>query len=140
MATSYKFERTSTAHVSSVLPESSNLGMQSVIGQGPRSRVDDELTKTHPLESRLSNWGNSQLNMKLHMQRKIYGLHAPLRTMMEVQAIKQAPYALNARASRIQLDILLGRDEDFDVEDIYDDDIETDIPDVHAMLSRRMNA
>ncbi|KAJ1669206.1 hypothetical protein GGF44_003920 [Coemansia sp. RSA 1694] len=140
MSTSYKFESASTANVSSVLPESSNLGMQSVIGQGPRSRIDDELTKTHPLESRLSNWNNSQLSMKLHMQRKIYGLHAPLRTMMEVQAIKQTPYALNTRASRIQLDILLGRDEDFGVEDIYDEDIETDMPDVHAMLSRRMNA
>ncbi|KAJ2898591.1 hypothetical protein GGI21_003611 [Coemansia aciculifera] len=140
MSTSFKFENTSTVNESSVLPKSSNLGVQSVIGQGPRSRVDDELTKAHPLESRLSNWNNSQLSMKLHMQRKIYGLHAPLRTMMEVQALKQTPFALNTRASRVQLDILLGRDEDFDVEDIYDDDIETDMPDVHAMLSRRMNA
>ncbi|KAJ2334342.1 hypothetical protein GGH91_005722 [Coemansia sp. RSA 2671] len=140
MATSYKFENTSSANVASVLPQGSNLGVQSVIGQGPRSRVDDELTKAHPLESRLANWNSSQLGMKLHMQRKIYGLHAPLRTMMEVQAIKQTPYALNSRASRVQLDILLGRDDDFGVEDIYDDDIEVDMPDVHAMLSKRMNA
>ncbi|KAJ2031363.1 hypothetical protein IWW57_000745 [Coemansia sp. S610] len=140
MATSYKFENTSSVNVASVLPQGSNLGVQSVIGQGPRSRVDDELTKAHPLESRLANWNSSQLGMKLHMQRKIYGLHAPLRTMMEVQAIKQTPYALNSRASRVQLDILLGRDDDFGVEDIYDDDIEVDMPDVHAMLSKRMNA
>ncbi|KAJ2833048.1 hypothetical protein GGI24_000991 [Coemansia furcata] len=140
MSTSYKFENTSTANVTSVLPESSNLGVQSVIGQGPRSRIDNELTQTHPLESRLANWNNSQLGMKLHMQRKIYGLHAPLRTMMEIQAIKHTPYALNARASRVQLDILLGRDDDIGVEDIYDDDMETDMPDVHAMLSKRMNA
>ncbi|KAJ2030655.1 hypothetical protein IWW57_001087 [Coemansia sp. S610] len=140
MATSYKFENTHSANVASVLPQGSNLGVQSVIGQGPRSRVDDELTKAHPLESRLANWNSSQLGMKLHMQRKIYGLHAPLRTMMEVQAIKQTPYALNSRASRVQLDILLGRDDDFGVEDIYDDDIEVDMPDVHAMLSKRMNA
>ncbi|KAJ2006000.1 hypothetical protein H4R26_001627 [Coemansia thaxteri] len=139
MSTSYRFENTATANVSSVLPEVSNLGVENVIGQGPRSRIDDELTKVHPLESRLASWQSSQFSMKLHMQRKVYGLHAPLRTMMEVRAFKQTPYALNTRAARLQLDILMGRDETLDVEDIYDDDVETDMPDVHAMLARRLH-
>ncbi|KAJ1895106.1 hypothetical protein LPJ66_004788 [Kickxella alabastrina] len=141
MATSFQFDTTSTTNTSSVLPETSVYGVSDVLGRGPSNRVDEEMTKGHPLESRLANWENSQLNMKLHMQRKIYGLHAPMRTMMEIQSVKQgSPFGLGgSRASRIQLDILMGRDETIDVADIFDDSEVAEMPDVHKVLAGRMN-
>ncbi|KAI8326143.1 proteasome maturation factor UMP1 [Martensiomyces pterosporus] len=139
MATSFKIEDTNTANTSTVLPGSTEFGVQDIIRQGPSSRIDQELTRTHPLEARLANWESAQLSMKLHMQRRIYGLHAPLRTMMEIQSVKQSPFALNAGASRLQLDILTGKDETVDVEDVYNDHAEAELPDVHMMLASRLS-
>ncbi|KAJ1960026.1 hypothetical protein GGI12_004029 [Dipsacomyces acuminosporus] len=140
MSTSFKIEEATNRNTSAALPVSAEFGIQDVIRQGPSSRVDQEFTAAHPLESRLANWENSQLNMKLHMQRRIYGLHAPLRTMMEIQAVKQAPFSLDTGTSRFQLDILTGKDETIDAEDIFSDSSEVELPDVHLMLSKKLNA
>lgn len=37
----------------------------------------------HPLQTRLENWDKTRDNLKLQLQRDVYGLGAPLRTMME---------------------------------------------------------
>ncbi|KAI9501074.1 hypothetical protein GGI25_003811 [Coemansia spiralis] len=138
---SFKFETEANLNSSSVLPQSSSIsGLQDIVNNGPIKKVNDEFTKGHPLESRLANWENSQLGMKLHMQRQIYGLHAPLRTMMEIQSVQKAPSLLGSRASRIQLDILMGKDDTIGVEDVFSDDaLEADIPDVHRMLAQKLN-
>ncbi|KAJ2609898.1 hypothetical protein H4S08_003855 [Coemansia sp. RSA 1365] len=138
MSTSFKFETGTAPSTASVLPESSRHGVQDRVNQGPATRVAEELTTAHPLETRLSNWDNSQLGIKLHMQRRVYGLHAPMRTMMELQAVGQTPSLLNSRASQIQRDILLGRDETFDMSDLYNDCSEVEL-DVHRMLAARLN-
>ncbi|PIA17667.1 proteasome maturation factor UMP1 [Coemansia reversa NRRL 1564] len=138
MSTPLKFETDTAPSTASVLPETSRHGVQDRVNHGPATRVADELTTAHPLEARLTNWDNSQLGIKLHMQRRVYGLHAPMRTMMELQAVGQTPSLLNSRASQIQRDILLGRDETFDMSDLYNDCSEVEL-DVHRMLAARLN-
>ncbi|KAJ2156687.1 hypothetical protein GGF46_005016 [Coemansia sp. RSA 552] len=139
MVTSLSFEPKTAASTSSVLPESARAGILDIVSQGPTKRVDDELSVGHPLESRLANWESSQLGMKLHMQRQVYGLHAPLRTMMEIRAVEQTPSVLGSRASRIQRDILLGKDETIDVCDIFGGPAEDDTASVHQMLAARLH-
>ncbi|KAJ2781231.1 hypothetical protein H4R18_002995 [Coemansia javaensis] len=136
MATSFSFEPRTAPRTASVLP-AARAGVIDAIGQGPARRVDDEVTAAHPLETRLASWDRSQLSMKLHMQRQIHGLHAPMRTMMELQAVSGTPSLLGSRAAQIQRDILLGRDDTLDMAEVFGDDIEADI-DVHKMLAARL--
>ncbi|KAJ2715723.1 hypothetical protein H4R19_001044 [Coemansia spiralis] len=136
MATSFRFETNSAPRTVSALPDA-RAGIIDAIGRGPALRVDDEVTKAHPLEARLAGWEQSQLGQKLHMQRQVYGLHAPMRAMMELQAVSQTPSLLGSRAARIQRDILLGREDTLDIADIFDDGAEADI-DVHKMLAARL--
>ncbi|KAJ1931862.1 hypothetical protein FBU59_006570, partial [Linderina macrospora] len=138
---SFKFDTSSNTTASSVLPTATEFGSTNVIGHGPNRRIDQQLQKAHPLESRLANWESSQLNMKLHMQRRIYGLHAPMRTMMELQAVKDVPNVFESPAGRLQLDILNGRDETIEIEDMYNGaNVELDLGDVHDLLSRHVEA
>ncbi|KAJ1730179.1 hypothetical protein LPJ61_003151 [Coemansia biformis] len=136
MATSFRFESSSAPRAVSALPET-RAGVIDTVGQGPAKRVDDEITKAHPLEARLAGWEQSQLSQKMHMQRQVYGLHAPMRAMMELQAVGHTPSLLGSRAARMQRDILLGRDEMLDITDIFGDSAEADI-DVHKMLAARL--
>ncbi|KAJ2720109.1 hypothetical protein GGI07_004821 [Coemansia sp. Benny D115] len=139
MSTSFKFDATQASGTASVLPSGTLHDITDGVNQGPALRVSEVMTKGHPLESRLENWESSQLNTKLHMQRKIYGLHAPMRTMMELQSVGQgAPFgAVGARASRIQLDILMGKDETLDATDLFDEAEITELPDLHRTLGGR---
>ncbi|KAJ2500995.1 hypothetical protein GGH96_002312 [Coemansia sp. RSA 1972] len=138
MATSFRFEPTSTESTASVLP-SQRSGVSDIISTGPTQLVSETLTPGHPLESRLANWENTQLNIKLHMQRQVYGLHAPMRTMMEVKSVQQTPSVLGSRAAQIQRDILLGKDESIDACDLFGDTSEVEISNVHTMLAARLN-
>ncbi|KAJ1827722.1 hypothetical protein IWW55_000188 [Coemansia sp. RSA 2706] len=138
MSTSFRFEPRASDASSSVLPEAQQAGVSNIIDQGPTKRVGEELTTGHPLESRLASWENTQLNTKLHMQRQVYGLHAPMRTMMEVKAVQQTPSVLGSRAAQIQRDILLGKDESLDIGDVFNDTSEVEI-NVHSMLASRLN-
>ncbi|KAJ1763563.1 hypothetical protein IW139_002434 [Coemansia sp. RSA 353] len=138
MATSFRFEPTATESTSSVLPLQRS-GVSDIISTGPTQLVSETLTAGHPLESRLANWENTQLNIKLHMQRQVYGLHAPMRTMMEVKSVQQTPSVLGSRAAQIQRDILLGKDESIDACDLFGDTSEVEISNVHTMLAARLN-
>lgn len=141
MSTSFNLERKTAGANTTVLPESYNRNVQDIVTQGPRSRIDQQVSETHPLESRLANWESSQLGMKLHMQRKMYGLHAPLRTMMELQAVggsPSSPFGTNG-AAKIQMDILNGNDDSIDIGDFYgEQDLEIDTPDVHKVLAGKL--
>ncbi|KAJ2654908.1 hypothetical protein IWW48_005830 [Coemansia sp. RSA 1200] len=88
----------------------------------------------------VSNWVNQQLGTKLHMQHQIHGLHVLLQTTMEIQSVQKTPALLGSRASRIQLDILLGKDDSIDADDLFGRDcFEADTHDVHSMLAKKLN-
>jgi len=55
------------------------------------------------------------------MQRSLYGLHAPVRLMMERKIVGYNPHFPTLPRSNLHLDILMGRDETLDVCDVYAD-------------------
>lgn len=76
-------------------------------------------------------WEETQDNFKLNMQRNVYGLHAPVRQLMERSIVSfvsvtvlhrggasvahalsmQNPHMPTYRTTNVHLDILMGRDE-----------------------------
>ncbi|KAJ2515626.1 hypothetical protein H4217_005066 [Coemansia sp. RSA 1939] len=138
---SFRFDPENEAQTSSVLPKLSPItGLQDIVREGPSQKVNNTFTKNHEIESRVNNWENQQLGTKLHMQRQIYGLHAPLRTIMEIQSVQKTPALLGSRASRIQLDILMGKDDSIDADDLFGgDSFEADTQDIHSMLAKKLN-
>ncbi|KAK9378931.1 uncharacterized protein V2V93DRAFT_374565 [Kockiozyma suomiensis] len=106
----------------------------------------------HPLQSHLKNWDQNQRDMKLEHLRRLFGAYEPVKRVMELEACKESlpfyPEVLKradmvatsgAPGARYDIaqEILLGRDEIVDWEDVYGgvDSIPTDF---HTDLERRM--
>ncbi|EJD52872.1 hypothetical protein AURDEDRAFT_19542, partial [Auricularia subglabra TFB-10046 SS5] len=75
-----------------------------------------EANGRNPLQGRLENWEETQDNLKLNLQRNIYGLHQPIRQLMERRLNPNMP---GIGQTNIHLDILMGRDEALDVADFF---------------------
>ncbi|CAG8850977.1 22239_t:CDS:2, partial [Racocetra persica] len=45
--------------------------------------IKAEILPVLSLHNRLNQWEETQINLKLTLQRRIYGIHAPLRHMIE---------------------------------------------------------
>lgn len=78
----------------------------------------------HPLQHRLESWDATRDNLKLTMQRNMFGMAAPIRTLMERRIVEHNPHfpALQAGQmggprkglSALHRDILNGDDETID--------------------------
>jgi hypothetical protein len=85
----------------SISDTANSLGLHDTLKYGPRT-LADEIKSTNPLQARLENvrhsmlctitsakqghvtkWDETQRSFKLTMHRNIYGLHAPMRQLME---------------------------------------------------------
>jgi proteasome maturation protein len=78
-------------------------------------------------------WEETQDNLKLNLQRSLYGMHLPVRQLMErkvvgmvwsmstisVTLINVFQGGIPGSRSNIHMDILMGRDESLDVGDFY---------------------
>ncbi|CAG8595756.1 10900_t:CDS:2, partial [Acaulospora colombiana] len=73
-------------------------------------------------------WEETQTNLNLTLQRRIYGIHAP------VQRLPVLP------SSNFGLEILMGKDETIDFEDFLNDpELSTEQMDVHASMEHKLN-
>lgn len=55
---------------------------------GPRNLAHEHSTTSHhPMQQRLERWDETRDNLKLTMARNMYGMGAPIRTMMERKAV-----------------------------------------------------
>ncbi|CAG8463160.1 5205_t:CDS:2 [Diversispora eburnea] len=61
---------------------SNSFGVQDTFRYGTKS-LHSELSPSHPLENVLNKWEETQTNLKLTMQKRLYGIHAPIRHLME---------------------------------------------------------
>ncbi|KNZ78181.1 putative proteasome maturation factor ump1 [Termitomyces sp. J132] len=87
---------------------------------GPRSLAAEVQTQSN-LKTRLENWEATQDNTKLTLQRNIYGMHAPMRLLMERRIVTQGtnPFSAAMSPSNLHLDILMGRDETLEPADAF---------------------
>ncbi|KAG8704696.1 hypothetical protein FRC08_002085 [Ceratobasidium sp. 394] len=127
-----------TATSSASIKDTRNhLGLHDTLRYGPRNLATD-ITGPSALQKRLDNWEATQDNLKLNLRRNMYGMHAPIRMLMERKAVFTNPHMPTMPQSNIHLDILMGRDETLDVGDFFGD-VETAPPlDIHADMERKL--
>ncbi|KAF8491304.1 proteasome maturation factor UMP1 [Gautieria morchelliformis] len=114
------------------------MGLHDTLRNGPRS-LANEVKGGSVIQQRLTQWEETQDSLKMTMQRNLFGLHLPVRQMMERKAVAANPHmpALAQTQSNIHLDILMGRDETLDVADVFGDQ-ETSAPlDIHSEMERK---
>jgi len=97
--------------------------------------IESEVLSKHPLENRLKNWEQTQTNLKFTLQRRLYGMHAPIRQLMERSIVSRVQRAPVLHSSNLGLDILTGKDETIDFEDFLNEpELSTDMMDIHASM------
>ena len=139
-----------SVHKSASINDTANsLGLHDTLQYGPRS-LAAEVKSEGTLKDRLENvsvllfqcsigspyyqWEATQDNLKLTLERNLFGMHAPMRRLMErkivanVRCIEFAPTLIladnyktpmyGAPHSNLHLDILMGRDEIIEPSDV----------------------
>ncbi|GAA99012.1 hypothetical protein E5Q_05701 [Mixia osmundae IAM 14324] len=87
-------------------------GLHDDLRFGQRS-LAAQAESSHPLERHLDNYDDTQDALKMTLQRNLYGLHAPVRQMMERDLASQNPHfpGMGKSLSQLHLDVLRGMDE-----------------------------
>ncbi|KAF8912906.1 hypothetical protein CPB84DRAFT_1759843 [Gymnopilus junonius] len=100
----------------SVQNTANSLGLHDTLQYGPRS-LAAEVQADGGLKSRLQNvLGSNSDNLKLTLERNLYGMHAPMRRLMER---KITVPTLSGPQSNLHLDTLMGRDELIEPADVF---------------------
>ncbi|KAF8320518.1 proteasome maturation factor UMP1, partial [Cantharellus anzutake] len=102
----------------SIRATANSFGVHDSLRYGTRSLVT-EINATHSHQKRLDSWEETQDNLRLSMHRNVFGMHAPMRQLMERKIVSAIPHMPTIARSNIHLDILMGRDETLDVSDIF---------------------
>ncbi|CAG8455701.1 2176_t:CDS:2 [Ambispora leptoticha] len=122
----------------SVKSTANSFGVHDTFRLGVRS-INTELLPSHPLETRLDQWDQTQTNLKLTMERRIYGIHAPIRHLMERSIVSRVQRLPVLPSSNLALDILMGKDETIEFEDFLNDpESSTEPMDVHVSMEHRL--
>ncbi|KAG8919432.1 hypothetical protein FRC02_001676 [Tulasnella sp. 418] len=102
----------------SVRDTANSLGTHDTLRYGQRN-LESEAKAGGGLQHRLDGWEETQDNLKLTLQRNMYGIHAPVRLLMERKIVGFNPHMPALPTSNLSLDILMGRDETLDVADFF---------------------
>ncbi|GAA5942688.1 Ump1p [Sporobolomyces koalae] len=118
-------------------------GLHDSLRHGGARSIAAEVSIKHPLEARLDNWEQTRENLHMTLERNMYGLHAPVRQMMERQLVSQTPTPLHlggfSKASNLGLDILMGKDEEISPQDVLVDRVETSqLGDFHLAMEHKL--
>ncbi|CAE7161702.1 unnamed protein product [Rhizoctonia solani] len=125
------------ASSASIKDTRNHLGLHDTLRYGPRT-LATEIAGANTIRNRIENWEATQDNLKLNLRRNVYGMHAPVRLLMERKAVFKNPHMPAMPQSNIHLDILMGRDETLDVGDFFGD-VETSVPlDIHADMEHKL--
>ncbi|KAG5646862.1 hypothetical protein DXG03_001938 [Asterophora parasitica] len=117
--TSYRIVPANQTKAATVQDTANTLGLHDTLRHGPRSLAAEVQTQGG-LKGRLQNWEATQDNAKLTVQRNIYGMHAPMRLLMERKIVAQtSPFVAAMSPSNVHLDILMGRDAAIAPADIF---------------------
>jgi len=123
MDTSYRLVPTSTPSTSaeSTLDTIGPLGIHDSLRFGGPLNLAAEGHSRHPLQTRLERWEETQDNLKLKLQKDLFGIHAPVRKLMERKLVSEDPhFPILGRGpmNDLHLDILMGKDDILDVGDV----------------------
>jgi len=117
MESSLRIVPASVSKSASVKDTANSLGLHDTLQYGPRS-LAAEVKSEGSLKDRLENWEATQDNLKLTLERNLFGMHAPMRRLMERKIVANAPMYSGPQAN-LHLDILMGRDEVIEPSDVF---------------------
>ncbi|KAJ1979318.1 hypothetical protein H4R34_002872 [Dimargaris verticillata] len=141
MSSSFQMFPTASAPSTDVHKTATEYGAHDTLRHGFHN-VHDSVTKRHPLEPTVTQWAQTQESLKLQMHNRLYGVHAPLRLIMERRIISQCARMQNPASlkhSNVSLDILMGKDETIDVEDVlFDPRVMAPATDIHAVMGKQL--
>jgi len=127
----------SSEKTASLKDTANDLGIHDTLRYGPRS-LAAEANNESELKMRLDKWEETQDELQLNLQRNMFGMAAPLRTLMERKIVAFDPHMPFMTRSNIHLDILMGRDESLDVHDIFEGH-NTGLPlDIHSDMEKKL--
>ncbi|KAK2461733.1 hypothetical protein APHAL10511_006196 [Amanita phalloides] len=79
----------------------------------------------------------AQDNLALTLKRDIYGMHAPMRLLMERKLVNADHHMSLLPRSNLHLDILMGRDDTIEPADVFGG-METNLPlDIHRDMEKK---
>ncbi|KAI0044361.1 proteasome maturation factor UMP1 [Auriscalpium vulgare] len=137
MESSMRIVPASAPKLATVADTAGSLGLHDTLKYGPRS-LATEIKTTNSLQNRLENWDETQDSLKLTIERNIYGLHAPMRQLMERKIISVNRHMPAFPQSNVHLDILMGRDETLDVTDFFGNVPAGPSMDIHADMEKKL--
>ncbi|KAI0726061.1 proteasome maturation factor UMP1 [Fomitopsis betulina] len=138
MEPSHRIVPATASKSASIRDTANSLGLHDTLRYGPRSLAAENKAKGG-LRERLENWEATQDNLKLTMQRNIFGLHMPMRTLMERKIVSRSSHMPAFPQSNPHLDILMGRDETLDCADFMMPASQLAQPlDIHTEMERKL--
>jgi len=97
---------------------------------------------THPLESRLKKWEETQDALKMEGYRRTFGIAEPIRRGMELKITKEGewrPAVLGGGLERgVHEEILRGTDTTISWEDVFKGDEMRSVPGFHEEVERKV--
>ncbi|KAJ3724302.1 proteasome maturation factor UMP1-domain-containing protein [Lentinula guzmanii] len=136
MDPSFRIVPASAPKSASVAQTSNSLGLHDTLRYGPRM-IATEVKTEGDLKDRLQNWEETQDNLKLTMMRNTYGLHAPMRLLMERNIVSANPHMPVLPQTNLQLDILMGRDESIEAADVFAGPLNGPPLDIHYDMEKK---
>ncbi|CAD6574402.1 MAG: hypothetical protein CYPHOPRED_005414 [Cyphobasidiales sp. Tagirdzhanova-0007] len=115
-------------------------GLHDTLTYGPRS-VAAEVAPKHPLEQRLSQWTETQDTLKFTLQRQLYGVHMPVRQLMErsiVGQVRNPHMPVRGAISNLHIDILTGNDELLQTNNLFLPEEQALPLDIHREMERKL--
>ncbi|KAI9208538.1 proteasome maturation factor UMP1 [Polychytrium aggregatum] len=98
--------------------------------------IRSQVMPSHPLESHLKNWDETQQQLRNTMQRQVFGRHLPVRMQLDKQYLSQLRRMPGLPSSNLGLSILEGTDGNIDFEDFLTEAVESTDVDGHGAIER----
>ncbi|KJA29366.1 hypothetical protein HYPSUDRAFT_61416 [Hypholoma sublateritium FD-334 SS-4] len=137
MQSSLRIVPASSGKSATIQDTANSLGLHDTLQYGPRS-LAAEIQSEGSLKARLENWDATQDNLKLTLERNIFGMHAPMRRLMERKIVGTTAHSLSAPQTNLHLDILMGRDETIEASDVFLGREGGPAFDVHAEIQKKV--
>ncbi|KAJ3485501.1 hypothetical protein NLI96_g4917 [Meripilus lineatus] len=138
MEPSLRIVPSSAPKSASIQDTANSFGLHDTLRYGPRSLATEAHT-TSTIKDRLENWEATRDNLKLTTLRNIYGLHAPVRLLMERKLVGHNPHMPALPVTNVHLDVLMGRDETLECADFMMPSSELAQPlDIHADMEKKL--
>ncbi|MCJ1318912.1 hypothetical protein MMC15_004244 [Xylographa vitiligo] len=98
------------------------------------------LQSAHPLEARLAHWRSTQQSLKMEGLRRTYGIAEPVRRAMEIKICREGEWraAVLGGSAGVSGDVLEGRDERVEWEDVFGGDETREAVDFHSEMEQRL--